>query len=114
MTLCVARPRAKRRLGVAGRGIRRMGGCVQSSRFWVSYAACRTLLWLVTGPLVATPWTWVSTQTSLIAVGPCDKGDGMQRQCLADAWFALVRECFVQVLGAHAPVVPGRGSRISD
>jgi hypothetical protein len=52
-----------------------------------------------TGLPVTTLWTPVSTQTSLIAVGPCDKGDGMQRQCLADAWFALVRECFVQVVG---------------
>ena len=41
----------------------------------------------------------VSTQTSLIAVGPVVKDDGMQRQCLTDARFALVRECFVQVVG---------------
>ena len=38
----------------------------------------------------------------------------MQTQCLADARFALVRECFVQVLGTHALVVPGCGSPVSD
>ena len=64
--------------------------------------------------LVATPWTRVSTQTSLVAVGPCGKDDGMQTRCLAGARFALVGECFVQVLGAHSPVVPGRGSPLSD
>src|SRR5215468_5993427 len=47
---------------------------------------------------------------SLIAIGPCGKDDLMQTRCLADARFALVRECLVQVVGAHAPVVPGHGS----
>ena len=60
--------------------------------------------------LVATPWTRVSTQTSLIAIGPCGKDDLMQTRCLADARFALVHECLVQLVGAHAPVVPGHGS----
>jgi hypothetical protein len=59
--------------------------------------------------LVATPWTRVSTQTSLIAVGPCGKDDSMQTQCLADARFGLVHECFVQVLRAHASTVPVAG-----
>jgi hypothetical protein len=56
----------------------------------------------------------VGTHTSLITVGPCGKHDGMQTQCLADARFALVRECFVWVLGARAPVVPGCDYRASD
>lgn len=56
-----------------------------------------------TGLLVATPWIRVSTQTSLIAAGPCGKDDGMQTQCLADARLAQEREGFIQVLGAHAP-----------
>ena len=34
----------------------------------------------------------------------------MQTQCLAGARFALVRACFVRVVGAHTPVVPGCGS----
>jgi hypothetical protein len=67
-----------------------------------------------TGLLVATPCTRVSTQTSLIAIGSCGKDDLMQTRCLADARFALVREWLVQVVGAHAPVVPAMVPRISD
>ena len=54
------------------------------------------------------------TQTPHIALGPWGKDDGMQTQGRAGARFTLVRECFVRVVGAHSPVVPGYGSQVSD
>jgi len=55
------------------------------------------------------PWTRVSTQTSLTAVGSCGNDDSMQTQCLADVRFGLVHECFVQLLRAYASTVPVAG-----